>query len=249
QQQTEEAERVIDRADRAIARHQRQLEAKQSEVTAVTEPPPDVFKDNRKIFLEYAEKVETTANAILSSQLKTLQDKGKPARAKCEQLRDNEPLFFGKDQWQENKQNALNAFNAIKARHDSIKNKGVTDEHREQAKEHIAKHEPSYHAKAQQAIEILQGLQRAKQDDIAKQHGANFHAQPNKIYSGKILRADKNGIVQQTRDGTVYHPDLSSVEQGKSYNIERKGNTYEIQQQYEFKKPNKNLDQDRGVDR
>lgn len=249
QQQTEAAERVIDRADRTIARHQRQLEAKQSEVTAVTEPPPNVFTDNRQIFLEYAKKIETTAQAILSSQLKILQDKAKPARAKCEQLRDNEPLFFGKAQWQEDKQNALNAFSAIKARHDSIKDKGVTDEHLEQAKQHIAKHEPFYHAKAQQAIEILQGLQRAKQDDIAKQHGADCHAQPDKIYSGKILRADKNGVVQQTRDGTVYHPDLSSVEQGKSYNIERKSNTYEIQQQYEFKKPAKNLDQDRGINR
>ena len=256
QQGIKGAERAIDastgainQADRAIAEHQRQLEIKQSEVTAVTEPPPDVFTDNRQIFLEYAKKLETTAQAILSSQLKILQDKAKPARAKCEQLRDNKPLFFGKDQWQEDKQNALNASNAIKARHDSIKDKGITDEHREQAKQHIAKHEPSYHAKAQQAIEILQGLQRAKQDDIAKQHGADFHAQPNKIYSGKILQADKNGIVQQTRDGTVYHPDLSSVEQGKSYNIERKGNIYETQQMYEFKKPTKRLDQDRGMDR
>ena len=256
QQGIKGAERAIDastgainQADRAIAEHQRQLEIKQSEVTAVTEPPPDVFTDNRQIFLEYAKKLETTAQAILSSQLKILQDKAKPARAKCEQLRDNKPLFFGKDQWQEDKQNALNAFNAIKARHDSIKDKGITDEHREQAKQHIAKHEPSYHAKAQQAIEILQGLQRTKQDDIAKQHGADFHAQQYQIYSGKILQVDRNGIVQQTRDGTVFHPDLSSVEQGKSYNIERKGNIYETQQMYEFKKPTKRLDQDRGMDR
>lgn len=263
QQQTEEAERVIDRADRAIAKHQRQLEAKQasavtlapqqtkkpSEVTAVTELSPDVFKENRKIYLEYAEKIETTAKAILSNQLKTLQDKGKPALAKFEKLRDNEPLFFGKDKWREDKQNALNAFNAIKARHDSIKDNGVTDEHLEQAKQHIAKHEPSYHAKAQQAIEILQELNRAKKDDKAKEHGADFHAQQGKTYSGKILRADENGIVQQTRDGTVYHPALSSVEQGKSYNLENNGSSYNVQQEYEARKTDKSLDQDRGMNR
>lgn len=263
QQQTEEAERVIDRADRAIAKHQRQLEAKQasvatlapqqikkqSEVTAVTEPSPDVFKENRKIYLEYAEKIETTAKAILSNQLKTLQDKGKPALAKFEKLRDNEPLFFGKDKWREDKQNALNAFNAIKARHDSIKDNGVTDEHLEQAKQHIAKHEPSYHAKAQQAIEILQELNRAKKDNKAKEHGADFHAQQGKTYSGKILRSDENGIVQQTRDGTVYHPALSSVEQGKSYNLENNGSSYNVQQEYDVRKPNKSVDQDRGVER
>ena len=268
QQQTEEAERVIDRADRAIAKHQRQLEAKQenakrdrpvspvpqqikkqSEVTAVTEPSPDVFKENRKIYLKYAKKVETTAKAILSSQLKTLQDKGKPALAKFEKLRDNEPLFFGKDKWREDKQNALNEFNAIKARHDSIKDNGVTDEHLEQAKQHIAKHEPSYHAKAQQTIEILQELNRAKKDDKAKEHGADFHAQQGKTYSGKILRADENGIVQQTRDGTVYHPALSSVEQGKSYNLENNGSSYNVQQEYEARKTDKSLDQDRGINR
>ena len=263
QQQTEEAERVIDRADRAIAKHQRQLEAKQasvatlapqqikkqSEVTAVTEPSPDVFKENRKIYLEYAEKIETTAKAILSNQLKTLQDKGKPALAKFEKLRDNEPLFFGKDKWAKDKQDALKAFDAVKDKHNSLNEKGVTDEHRERAKQHIAKHEPSYHAKAQQAIEILRELSRAKKEDKAKQHGADFHAQQGKTYTGKILQADENGIVQQTRDGTVYHPAMSGVEQGKSYNLENNGSSYNVQQEYEIRKPDKNLDQDRGIGR
>lgn len=263
QQQTEEAERVIDRADRAIAKHQRQLEAKQesavtlapqqtkkqSEVTAVTEPSPDVFKENRKIYLEYAEKIETTAKSILSNQLKTLQDKGKPALAKFEKLRDNEPLFFGKDKWREDKQNALNAFNTIKARHDGIKDKGVTDEHLAQSRQYIAKHEPSYHAKAQQAIEILQELNRAKKDDKAKEHGADFHAQQGQTYSGKILRSDENGIVQQTRNGTIYHPAMSGIEQGKSYNLENNGDSYNVQQEYEFRKTGKSLDQDRDMNR
>ena len=211
--------------------------------------PPDVFKENRKIFLEYAEKVETTAKAILTSQLKALKDKGAPLLAKCEKLRDNEPLFFGKDKWAKDKQDALKAFDAVKDKHNSLNEKGVTDEHREQAKQHIAKHEPSYHAKAQQAIEILRELNRAKKEDKAKQHGADFHAQQSKTYSGEILRADENGIVQQTRDGKVYHPALSGVEQGKSYNLENNGSSYNVQQEYEIRKPDKNLDQDRGIGR
>ena len=209
--------------------------------------PPDVFKENRKIFLEYAEKVETTAKAILTSQLKALKDKGAPLLAKCEKLRDNEPLFFGKDKWAKDKQDALKAFDAVKDKHNSLNDKGVTDEHRERAKQHIAKHEPSYHAKAQQAIEILRELSRAKKEDKAKQHGADFHAQQGKTYTGKILQADENGIVQQTRDGTVYHPAMSGVEQGKSYNLENNGSSYNVQQEYEIRKPDKNLDQDRGM--
>ena len=211
--------------------------------------PPDVFKENRKIFLEYAEKVETSAKAILTSQLKALKDKGAPLLAKYEKLRDNEPLFFGKDKWAKDKQDALKAFDAVKDKHNSLNEKGVTDEHRERAKQHIAKHEPSYHAKAQQAIEILRELNRAKKEDKAKQHGADFHAQQGKTYTGKILRADENGIVQQTRDGTVYHPALSGVEQGKSYNLENNGSSYNVQQEYEIRKPDKNLDQDRGIGR
>ena len=211
--------------------------------------PPDVFKENRKIFLEYVEKVETTAKAILTSQLKALKDKGAPLLAKCEKLRDNEPLFFGKDKWAKDKQDALKAFDAVKDKHNSLNEKGVTDEHRERAKQHIAKHEPSYHAKAQQAIEILRELSRAKKEDKAKQHGADFHAQQGKTYTGKILQADENGIVQQTRDGTVYHPAMSGVEQGKSYNLENNGSSYNVQQEYEIRKPDKNLDQDRGIGR
>jgi hypothetical protein len=211
--------------------------------------PPDVFKENRKIFLEYAEKVETTAKAILTSQLKALKDKGAPLLAKCEKLRDNEPLFFGKDKWAKDKQDALKAFDAVKDKHNSLNEKGVTDEHREQAKQHIAKHEPSYHAKAQQAIEILRELNRAKKEDKAKQHGADFHAQQSKTYSGEILRADENGIVQQTRDGKVYHPAMSGIEQGKSYNLENNGSSYKVQEQYEVRKPDKSLDQDRGIGR
>lgn len=209
--------------------------------------PPDVFKENRKIFVEYAEKIETTAKAILTSQLKALKDKGAPLLAKCEKLRDNEPLFFGKDKWAKDKQDALKAFDAVKDKHNSLNDKGVTDEHRERAKQHIAKYEPSYHAKAQQAIEILRELSRAKKEDKAKQHGADFHAQQGKTYTGKILQADENGIVQQTRDGTVYHPAMSGVEQGKSYNLENNGSSYNVQQEYEIRKPDKNLDQDRGM--
>jgi hypothetical protein len=63
------------------------------------------------------------------------------------------------------------------------------------------------------------------------------------------LRSDENGIVQQTRDGTVYHPAMSGIEQGKSYNLENNGDSYNVQQEYEARKPNKSLDQDRGMNR
>lgn len=246
QRQTDQAEQAIDRADRVIATHQQIKQ--QSEVTAVTESITDKFEQSNKIYLEYAKKTETTAQAILGSQLQALKDRGAPLQAEFEKLRDNKP-WTGKEKWEKDKQNALNAFNAVKERHGSIKDKGITDEHREQARQHIAKHEPLYHSQAQQAIKIVIELNKEKQENKAQQHGADFHAQQGKTYSGKILRSDENGIVQQTRNGTVYHPAMDGIEQGKSYSLTNEGNSYAVQQQHEYKTPEKSLDRDRGVDR
>ena len=47
----------------------------------------------------------------------------------------------------------------MKTTHDSMKEKGVTDDHYKQARGHIAKYEPSYHAQVQQAIKELEKTQ------------------------------------------------------------------------------------------
>ena len=238
-----EAERQAQAQQEAKIEAERQAQAQQE---AKKEAERNVFKENNKIFSNYAEKTETTAKAILDSQLQGLRNEGAPLLAKFEKLRDNKP-WIGKEKWAKDKQNALNAYVAVKDKYNSLNDKGVTDEHREQAKKYIAKTEPSYHAKAQQAIEILQEFKRAAKDEKAKQHGADFHAQQGETYTGKILRADENGIVQQTRNGIVYHPAMSGIEQGKSYHLENNGNTYNTREQYQVRTPNKSIDQDRGI--
>ena len=202
--------------------------------------------DKQKIIQEYGEKVQTTAKAILDNQLKALRDKSKPMLAKVNHLLDNKPLFLGKDKWEKDKDEALNAYNAIKTTHDSMKAKGVTDEHYQQAREHIAKNEPSYHAQVQQAIKDVKAFEQAKLDKLAREHGADFHAQLSERYSGKILRADDRGVLQQTKDGIVYHPPLSRLEQGKSYNLTSKGEHYEVQQSYDYQVPIKSQERQKG---
>ncbi|MGP9457070.1 MobA/MobL family protein [Psychrobacter sp. AOP7-D2-23] len=241
--QKDEAERQAQEQQEAEREAERQAQEQQE---AEREAERNVFKENNKIFSNYAEKTETTAKAILDSQLQGLRNEGAPLLAKFEKLRDNKP-WRGKEKWAKDKQNALNAYVAVKDKYNSLNDKGVTDEHREQAKKYIAKTEPSYHAKAQQAIEILQEFKRAAKDEKAKQHGADFHAQQGKSYTGKILRADDNGIVQQTRNGIVYHPAMSGIEQGKSYYLENNGNTYNTREEYQVRTPNKSIDQDRGI--
>lgn len=48
---------------------------------------------------EFNDRLEQIAQNILENQLKALRTKAKPILATFEKLRDNEPLFFGKDQW------------------------------------------------------------------------------------------------------------------------------------------------------
>lgn len=52
---------------------------------------------------QFGEQVEKITQNILANQLKALITKVKPILATFEKLRDNEPLFFGKDQWQQDK--------------------------------------------------------------------------------------------------------------------------------------------------
>lgn len=202
--------------------------------------------EKTSLIREYGEKVQATAKQILDSQLKALRDKSKPMLAKINHLLDNKPLFFGKDKWEQDKDKALNAYNAIKTTHDSMKDKGVTDEHTKQAIDQIAKNEPSYHAQVQQAIKDVKAFEQAKLDKLAREHGADFHAQLDERYSGKILRADDKGVLQQTNDGIVYHPSLSRLEQGKSYNLTNKGEHYEVQQSYDYQIPTKNQEPQKG---
>ena len=131
--------------------------------------------------------------------------------------------------------------------HDTMKDKGVTDGHYKQAREHIAKREPSYHAQVQQAIKDLENHRQQEQDKYAREHGADVYAKKGVIYRGEIVRADDKGILQQTKDGIVYHPPMQGIEQGKSYNLENKGDHYQTQQSYEIRTSTKS--QDRGMER
>lgn len=192
--------------------------------------------ENKELAENYAEKVQQTAKVVLDSQLKALQEKAKPLLANFEKLRDNKPLFFGKDKWEQDKNKALNAYNAVKNTYDSLKVRGVTDEHYKHAREQIAQHEPIYHAEVQQAIKELKAVKQTQLDKLAKSLGANFHALQGVTYNGKVLQTDEKGILQQTRNGIVYHPAIEGIEQGKSYNLMATSEkTYKVQQDSEIR--------------
>lgn len=201
------------------------------------------YQQNLAFLQEFSEQVERTAQNILENQLKALRTKAKPILATFEKLRDNEPLFFGKDQWQQDKQKALNAYNAIKEQHDTIKAKGVTDEHRKQANEQLAKDNPSYHQKGKQVFLLIQLHELAERDNLAKQYGADKHARAGQTYRGKIIQSDDKMSLQQTKDGIVLHR-VGNLTVGKSYTLSHDDKTYSIQQDYEIRTKSQDKQQD-----
>ena len=154
----------------------------QSENKPNIEPKKINLAEKQQLIKEYAEKVHTTAKAILDSQLKALREKAKPILEKYNTLKDSKPLMFGKNQWQKDKDNTLKQYNNIKKTHDSMKEKGVTDDHYKQAREHIAKHEPAYHAQVQQAIKDLENHHQEQQNQKAREHGADIYAHKGDHY-------------------------------------------------------------------
>ena len=154
----------------------------QSENKPNIEPKKINLAEKQQLIKEYAEKVHTTAKAILDSQLKALREKAKPILEKYNTFKDSKPLMFGKNQWQKDKDNTLKQYNNIKKTHDSMKEKGVTDDHYKQAREHIAKHEPAYHAQVQQAIKDLENHHQEQQNQKAREHGADIYAHKGDHY-------------------------------------------------------------------
>lgn len=62
---------------------------------------------------------------------------------------------------------------------------GAYEEHYKQAREHIAKHEPSYYDKVQQAIQELESHKQEHQNQKAREHGADIYAQKGKNLQGR----------------------------------------------------------------
>lgn len=148
-----------------------------------SQPSIDI-KKAEQTFSDYLKKVEEVAKTILNNQLKALREKAKPLLEKFENLRDNKPKseyvrpeFMGKSKWAIEKDEAQTAYSNIKTTHDNLKEKGVTDDHRTQAKQQIAKDDPTLHSealKAQKDIEAHRAEQKKAQEATAQYIDPDF---------------------------------------------------------------------------
>lgn len=134
---SDRAKRAIDQADRAIAEHQRQLEQEQP-----TNQQPQSLEalktelsvnEKRKLLKSFHQHIDQEAEKLLNAKLAEVRAYAKPRLAEIEKIKSEEPLFFGKKEWQQKLDSKVNQYNKIKAHHDQLKANGVTKEHREQA--------------------------------------------------------------------------------------------------------------------
>ena len=245
---------------------QKPIEQSKTKMARVAPPPPEksYHSENRRenepsqpsinikkaeqTFSDYLKKVEEVAKTILNNQLKALREKAKPLLEKFENLRDNKPKseyvrpeFMGKSKWAIEKDEAQTAYSNIKITHDNLKEKGVTDDHRAQAKQQIAINVPELHRQAQQAQEDIEAHRAEQNKRKASEFGADLVALANVRYRGEIIRADEKGVLQKTNNGIVYHEGLNNkdVQQGKSYTLWIENNHYKIMQNQEIKLPDK----------
>ena len=239
---------------------QKPIEQSKTKMARVAPPPPEksYHSENRRenepsqpsinikkaeqTFSDYLKKVEEVAKTILNNQLKALREKAKPLLEKFENLRDNKPKseyvrpeFMGKSKWAIEKDEAQTAYSNIKITHDNLKEKGVTDDHRAQAKQQIAINVPELHRQAQQAQEDIEAHRAEQNKRKASEFGADLVALANVRYRGEIIRADEKGVLQKTNNGIVYHEGLNNkdVQQGKSYTLWIENNHYKIMQNQE----------------
>ena len=103
------------------------------------------------------------------SELKEYQKQGADIRAKIEELDKNKPMFFGKKDWSEKRENFVREYSEIKHLHDHTKNEKKTQRiydqrfGREAVIKHIEKNHPELSQKYAKAQEVLKALEQLRQ--------------------------------------------------------------------------------------
>ena len=124
------------------------------------------------------------------SELKEYQKQGADIRVKIEELDKNKPMFFGKKDWSEKRENLVREYSEIKHLHDHTKNEKkiqrLYDQRfgREAVIKHIEKNHPELnqkYAKSQEFLKALEQLrqqqreqERAQQKEKSKDKGFNM---------------------------------------------------------------------------
>ncbi|KGT47404.1 MobQ family relaxase [Acinetobacter sp. HR7] len=214
-----------------------EIERKEAKAKPIEPQQPKVKQgtttDARNAIASYRTAIEETAHKVF----KELQDKqindAKAWLAKIDEMRANTPMFFGKKDHLAKIEQEVAQYEKMRSNFAKFKETGVTDEHRAAAIALIEKTKPNMVLNAKNAEKFLKNhdLEQAK-----KKIDPNISmlAEAHKAYTGKILRTDSNGTIQQTQNGLVYHPQIKDLKTGKEYTLTYTENQVKILENIEI---------------
>lgn len=208
----------------------------QSENRAVLERfkmPPAEYSQKLEFLEQFDQRKQTLAKQIHKTELKALQDKAKPLFDEIAKHRKQEPLFFGKDKWQQELDKKLTAYEAIKQDHDHKRDLGVTQKHIDQATNQLKQSDPKAVATAREYLADVVRHEHVTKLEHAQSLGADTYAKANQTYHGKIIQVTSEGALQQTANGVVYHR-LTNLQVGKGYSLSHDDKTYQVRPDLEY---------------
>ena len=189
--------------------------------------------DARNAITKYKTAIDEIANQIfVEQQAKQIED-ARTWLAKIEEMRANTPIFFGKKDHLAKIEQEVAQYEKMRSNFAKFKETGVTDEHRAAAIALIEKTKPNMVLNAKNSEKFLKNQ---KLEQVKKEIDPNISmlAEAHKAYTGKILRTDSNGTIQQTQNGLVYHPQIKDLKTGKEYTLTYTENQVKILENIEI---------------
>ena len=196
-------------------------------------PPKATATDARNAIAKYRTAIEETANQLFKEQHVQQIEDAKTWLAKIEDMRAKTPLFLGKKEHLAKIEQEVIQYENMRSNFAKFKETGVTDEHRAAAIALIEKTKPNMVLNAKNSEKFLKNQ---KLEQVKKEIDPNISmlAEAHKAYTGKILRTDSNGTIQQTQNGLVYHPQIKDLKTGKEYTLTYTENQVKILENIEI---------------
>ena len=239
-----EYEQIIKGLDQEIILEERRLNQLKLEHSQLVQPPVKPLEqqplppkatatDARNAIAKYRTAIEETANQLFKEQHVQQIEDAKTWLAKIEDMRAKTPLFLGKKEHLAKIEQEVIQYENMRSNFAKFKETGVTDEHRAAAIALIEKTKPNMVLNAKNSEKFLKNQ---KLEQVKKEIDPNISmlAEAHKAYTGKILRTDSNGTIQQTQNGLVYHPQIKDLKTGKEYTLTYTENQVKILENIEI---------------
>jgi hypothetical protein len=202
------------------------------------EKPKNIPIDNKetaqKIIANFKELLEKTQKEIFQKEINQEVTFAKEWFAKIEEMRSKTPMFLGKKAHLAKIDNEVAQYEKMRLAHLAKKSTGVTPEHKKTANDYVRNHYKDEVTRFNEAVRFYKKLELQKYREQIEPR-IDAVAVKDKIYSGKVIQSNDQGIIQETKHGVIFHNFvIKDIQEGKTYNLEQKSDTgmVNIQEDY-----------------